>query len=271
MLPDENGVLPSPANRGFIYSLGGYDVTVRFTPVSGLIDINAAPEGLLFLLFSSIDDLDENAAHELALNVVEWRSANPLGEGGESMEVQSGQRAVSVSGGGGGSWTSIYQPGGANLSHGRFKTVEDLLQVPGIERQVFEAVQDAVYVSPAGQSGVDWASAPVPVLRALGGLDEAAAREIAQSRVNDKDNMDGQVAPEGIDLSFQQASPLSSYRIDARVELDGSVFNRRRWVDRARTGADGLPWLFVRSEAVRVIPETGGVGVIAGEGADAGS
>jgi len=263
MQPDEDGVLPAPAMKTWVYTLGGYEVSVDFTPVTGLIDINGAPEGLLFLLFSTVDDLDETMAHELALSVVERRSLDPFGEAAAPGSGQEGMLVGEREFDGG----AVDDPGAAAyLRPRRFEAIEDLMLVSGIDRQVFEAVQDAVYVSWGGQAGVDWASAPVPVLRALGGLDEEAAQELAESRMNDNSQSGAQIAPEGMDLSFQMATELPIYRVDARVQLDGSDFNRRRWVDRALVGADGLPWHFFRSEAVRVIPQSGGLGAALQEG-----
>jgi hypothetical protein len=263
--PEQVGEPPSPLLPSQDLSVGGFNVTVNFTPVSGLIDINAAPEGLLFLLFSGVDDLDEVAARELALNVVEWRSANPLGEGATDQPEQryeSGHDGASES-------QDIESAALENVRHARFEAIEDLLLVAGIDRRIYDAVADAVYVSQGGQAGVDWATAPVPVLRILGNMDVESAQELAASRLSD--NVDGLVAPQDIDLSFQEAKQLSSYRIDAMVVLDGSVFNRRRWVDRNQPGSDGLPWTFFRTEALRVIASSAGEGSTIGEGAHAGS
>jgi general secretion pathway protein K len=265
MLREQQAEFPYPAMQSQEFALGGYNVTVNFTPVSGLIDINAAPEDLLFLLFSVVDDLDESAARELAFNVVEWRTINPMGD---DESDQPAQKSGSANGG----EREVGEADSAamaNIRHGRFEAIEDLLLVTGIDRRVFEAVQDSVYVSQEGQAGVDWASAPVSVLRALGGMDENAAKELADTRINDI--TEGFLAPQDIDLSFQEAAELSSYRIDAVVKVDGSVFNRRRWVDRARPGSDGLPWSFFRTEAVTVMPQTAGEGSTIGEGIHAGS
>jgi len=263
--PEQEGEPPQPVLPSQELSVGGFNVTVNITPVSGLIDINAAPEELLFLLFSAVDDLDEVAARELALNVVEWRSANPLDAGATDQPAQP-----SGSGNNGGSASQDAEPAAlGDVRYARFEAIEDLLLVAGIDRRIYDAVEDAVYVSQVGQSGVDWATAPVPVLRVLGGMDTESAQELAASRLSD--NVDGLVAPQDLDLSFQEAAQLSSYRIDAMVELDGSLFNRRRWVDRSQPGSDGLPWTFFRTEALRVIASSAGEGLITGEGIHAGS
>ena len=260
--PAPEGELPQPVLQSQDVSVGSLNVTVNFTPVSGLIDINTAPEGLLFLLFSAVDNLDEAAAHELALNVVKWRSANPSGAG------MTDQPALGS--GPGGSGSGSQDAGSADLDtarHARFEAIEDLLLVTGFDRHIYQAAEDAVYVSQVEQSGVDWATAPAAVLRVLGGMDAESAQELVASRLSDQ--ADALVAPEDLDLSFQEATQLSAYRVDAMVELDGSVFNRRRWVDRNRPGSDGLPWTFFRTEALRVVAP--GAGPTTGDGVHAGS
>ncbi len=266
MQPTPEGELPQAALQSQDFSVGNLDVTVNFTPVSGLIDINTAAEELLFMLFSAVDELDAVVAHQLAVNVVEWRSADPLGEGVTDEAEESGpgsdndNGAASVNTGSAASDTA---------RHARFEAIEDLLLVSGIDRHIYQTVADAVYVSQVGQSGVDWVAAPVAVLRVLGGMDAESAQELADSRLSDQ--VDGLVAPEGLDLSFQEASQLSAYRVDAMVKLDGSTFNRRRWVDREHAGTDGLPWSFFRTEALRVLPASNGDGLIARENSHAGS
>jgi general secretion pathway protein K len=218
------------------HSLGKLEVAVILTPLSGLIDLNTAPEGLLAVLFSSIDGLDESVAYELSASVVKWRAA-ALEDAGDS-------------------------PGG------RFEVLEDLLMVEGVNRDIFEAVQGSVYVNRLGSPGVDWVSAPLSVLLALGEVDEEAAMGLVESRLTEK--LEYLEPPAGMDLSYQQAVESNAYRADALVILDKTVYLRRRWVDRARVGADGLPWLFFRTEAVRVVPGVEGAMLITKEGSYAG-
>jgi hypothetical protein len=215
-----------------VYGLGKLEVAVILTPLSGLIDLNMASEGLLSALFSSVDGLDESAAYELSASVVKWRSAALEGPGG------------------------------------RFEVVEDLFMVEGVDRHIFEAVRDSVYVDRQGSSGVDWVSAPLSVLRALGEVDEEAAMALVESRLTEQ--VEYLEPPAGMDMSYQETVASNSYRADALVILDKAVYLRRRWVDRARAGADGLPWLFFRTEAVRVVPPMGEVALIAKEGSYAG-
>lgn len=258
MQPVETGTPPGQVLQGLLYSLGGVNVRVDITPLSGLVNLNQAPEELLALLFSTVEGVDENAARELAFNVVEWRTPG--------MHADAGAQPIEGVGGEG----SRYDPTDPEAPRNRrFEANEDLLLVAGVDRRIFEAVQDAIYVSQEEQSGVDWATAPVGVLRGLLGGDEQSAQAVAASRLGEAQEM--LAAPSDMDMSFQESRIRSSYRIDALVALDGSVFNRRRWVSSGKSGSDGLPWRFFRTEALRVMSPMAAAATMIAGGERAGS
>ncbi|MFK7974761.1 MAG: hypothetical protein AB8C02_01410 [Halioglobus sp.] len=202
-------------------ALGGFTVRVTFTPVTGLIDLNMAPLELLVAVFMGAGNIDENVARELAISVVEWRTS-----GGDDEE------------------------GSAAMRFGRFEAIEDLLLVPGINRTLFEVLRESVYVSQNGQSALDVMAAPESVLLALGMSEEDSQQYIQERRGGDGMSVG---IPESIDPAFLSQSSLSSYRADAVIYVDETTFLRRRWVDRVRTGEDGLPWRFYRTEATRAL------------------
>ncbi|MFT4519766.1 MAG: general secretion pathway protein K [Halioglobus sp.] len=245
-------------------TLGNLNVAVSLTPLTGLIDLNMAPEDLLLTLFSSVTEEDENVAEELALSVIEWRTESQ--DAGQSVGNDTDELGVKGTAEGG---SDNAQLRGAGMRYGRFEAIEDLLLVPGIDRRIFDAVRESVYVSQEGQAGVDWVSAPAGVLRALGVAEEAAAVDIIVSRA--ELGSQEQVAPDDIDLSFQENADMPSYRVDALVKTDETVYRRRRWVNRSQPGADGLPWNFFRTEAVMVASaaESGGMALL--EGFNAGN
>ena len=221
-------------SRGFegVYALGDVEVRVAMLPLTGLVDINLVHEDLLAMLLMTVDGVDENMAAELAANVVEWRSTqgqeNNGGPGEEYTEESGGDDA---------------------FRYGRFEAIEDLLLVPGFDRRIFDAIRDAVYVSQLGQAGVDWMTAPVQVLRAIGDMDEEQALELLDKV--DRSEEGDQVAPAELDLGFQESRKLPLYRVDAHVASGGELYQRRRWVKRGAKGVDGLPWQFFRTEAIR--------------------
>lgn len=226
------------------YAEGSLPVRVRLTPLTGLVDLNRAPEELLLLVFASVEDLDESEALNLAVTVVEWRSVS----GGDQDANMENNR--------------VRADGDRDLRHARFEAIEDLLLVPGVDRRIFEALRDNVYVSQRGQPGIDWRSASVGVLQAIGDLTRDEAQKIAQ-----RDAGEDAAAPAELNLAFQQRDGLPLYRVDAIVVIGGQSFLRRRWVERGARGADRLPWSFFRTEPMRAV--SGAHGLTVHEVADA--
>ena len=225
----------------FPQALGGQTVFVSVTPLAGLIDLNQAPEELLAQLFIGAGNIDENVARELATSVVEWRTPR----GGVEEESEG-------------------------MRHAQFEATEDLLHVPGIDRDLYDAVRDSTYVSRQSRPTIDWLSAPVSVLQSLG-MSEDEAMEYSRQRIGD--DAVSLASPEAIDPTFMGTDSLPGFRIDAVVTLDDASFLRRRWVDRSRTGPDGLPWHFFRTEPMRGVQRVNPdalAGLVVQEAFDAG-
>ncbi len=232
--------------------VGDYTVGVSFTPLGGLIDINQAEQELLQLLFRRVPDIDEETAQELALRVVEWRSGMPAEDDSGGTEALEEETAVALQPSLPG---AVKVQGDPDIRRGQFEAIEDLLLVPGIDRRIFEVLRDAIAVSHTGHVGVDWQSAPVEVLQALGDLDERDAIAVARDRAEADPS---EAPPEALTMGFQTPSHLSTYRVDAYVPVDGSTYRRRKWVDRDQYSDDGLPWRFFRTEALVVDSSAGG-------------
>ena len=224
----------------FPQALGEETVWVEVTPLGGLVDINKVSEEMLFQLILGAGKIDENVARELAANMLEWRAP------GENAENTVEDRRPA-----------------------RLEAIEDLLQIPGFDRDIYDALRDAIYVSQQGNAAIDWLSAPVSLLQSLG-MSEEEAVEYAQRRIGEDGVSVG--LPEAVDPAFFGAESLRGFRLDAFVIRDDVTFLRRKWVDRSRNAPDGLPWHFFRTEPVRsvvsVFPgET--PGVVLQEGYDA--
>ena len=237
LLLERTGERDGPAGFSTVQQVGDYRVVVTLTPVSGLVDLNQATVELLATLLASVEDIDEGSAEELAQRMVDWRSAAGADEDGALSAA-----AVDAAGFG---LDSAGEQGERDIRNGEFEAIEDLLLVAGVDRRIFEAIKDAVYVSrDGGQTGVDWNSAPATVLRALGDIDEASAYELMLARL---DALDDSLPPEEF-MAYQQSMQSSIYRVDALVQGDSTVYQRRRWVDRGRSGFDGLPWIYLRTD-----------------------
>ena len=211
------------------FTVGGVDVAVSITPVTGLLDLNTASEDLLAVLFAGFEGFGGEDGQALAHNVVEWRT--PRGAGGMAgLDDNVG-------------------PEDGTSRGGRFQAIEDLLLVVGVNREIFEGVKDSIYVAKQGQAGVDWLSAPVSVLAALSG-DVNSAEELELSRMSL--SAGDTYPPAGINSSFQEQQLLPLFRVDAYVSISDVDYQRRRWVNRVQEGPGGLPWRFFRTEPVTV-------------------
>lgn len=217
--------------RGIIeqsYSLGEHEVAIRAVPVTGLIDLNRATASLLSALFSYGAELDVQQADELATNVLIWRGEEELGGILEDQDNDLLSR------------------------HGQFIVIEDLLQVEGINRNIFDRVARLVTVSQQGHDGIDILSAPEDVLLVLAeGSDSQVANIVTQRAENPY-----QDTGFGFSVNEEHISSrtLPVFRLDAKIRFnDGKTYRRTRWVTIGVEGVNGLPWRFFRTEPVVAI------------------
>lgn len=138
---------PDPRWRSVTASFDGHDMTVRITPLSGLVDINRAPASLLADLFAVAGGVDPAFAGELAARVVERR------------------RERSAEGGAG----------------GLFAGAEELLQLPGFDYGLYARISDLITVS-SGFGRINPLAAPPEVLRVLARGDEAVVARFLEQR-----------------------------------------------------------------------------------------
>lgn len=236
---EQRGEAAAQGPRLSSQQVGGIPVRVVFTATGGLVDLNLAAEPLLARLFTR--PTDEETAQELARRVVEWRT--PGVEWGTADRGTADRDTVDDGARGAGIVEGI-----EHIRPGRFDTIEDLLLVPGIDRGIYEAVKDSVYVGDKGHTGVDWTHAPVQLLQALGDLEESDALDIARMRT---EGDEAGAMPAALSQEFQQAAQGTVYRVDAYARLESTLYHRRRWVDRG-SSAQGLPWRFFRTDALTV-------------------
>ncbi len=213
------------------YIIGEKTVTVHAVPTSGLVDLNGAGEVLLTDLFVYGAGLDEERARLLAERIIAWRTYGV-------------EEAVD---------TDEYLAAG--LPHGPrhdfFMEREDLLQVLGVSRTVYQRVAEIVHAGDGQRRGVDPMSAPGPVLVFLAAGDTELARAIELER--EQESFDGLVGYEGLlQEHLIGGGTLRRLRVDAQVAMpDGKVLQRRRWVDVTVRARDGLPWRVTRTEPVQ--------------------
>ncbi|MFG5777201.1 general secretion pathway protein GspK [Comamonas sp. J-3] len=186
----------------------GVDIPVSIMPLSGLININGASLPLLSALLTVGGGLPEGAAQELAVRILDRRERSSL----------EGHRPE------------------------RFEAIEDLMQVPGIDYDLYARLAPLVTTASAGSGGsaVNPLAAPFEVLRILTNGNDGAAQQIVASRASGPDGID----LTGLDPSLARAGGgQRRYRVTAKVPMaDGRVFLVDRSVYFGARSRDGLPW-----------------------------
>ncbi|WP_409524917.1 general secretion pathway protein GspK [Nitrincola sp. MINF-07-Sa-05] len=223
--------------RGIVeqeYTIGEHEIRMRAIPVSGLVDLNLSSEELLVALFQYGAGLEESEAVSFAHRVQDWREDSEL------------KRLY-------GADASDYEAAGYGYGprNGRFEVVEDLLQVLGINRALYDSIASSVHATGFGQAAIDPLSAPESVLKVLAQGDVELVNAIVNARQQAPFDEAG-IA--GLPADFLMPATVPIYRLDAWVSFpDGRVYQRRRWGDFNMAGLDGLPWRFLRTEPVTAV------------------
>lgn len=185
------------------YVLGGAAVSVLALPENLLLDLSSASAEQLAALVEFSGLLAPEAAQLVARAVVHYRDGD--GESGMAHQLNS---------------------------------LEDILNVSGVNRVTLEALRDYVTVS----RGAGAARADVADARVFTQLQQCSPR--ARALREDMLASESEPAPGAVSGAF---------RVDALVRQDRDVWLRRRWV-RLGGGRDGLPWTVTRTEPVRMVP-----------------
>ncbi|MDR3212726.1 MAG: general secretion pathway protein GspK [Azoarcus sp.] len=219
------------------YTFDGVDIEVETVPASGYVDLNNAPENLLQTLFTHGVGLPPADALQLAQRIIDWRDndEDPLPHGAEA--------------------TSYAAAGlGWRPRNGHFLVPEDLLQVLGVDFDLFARIQPFVTVWSSGGAGVNPMAAPAPMLVVLCQGNESEARRIAMARDAGESGID----TSRLEPTFLRAGSVGNVlHVLASIPVDGDRRAvRGRWV-LLRSDPDGTPWQTIRAEPVRFALATG--------------
>lgn len=135
------------------WSFAGATLRIRMADASGLINLNTADPELLKALLAAAD-LDRRDQDRLAMAILEQRNPTAL--------PRPGARS---------------HPGGQPA---RFMSIEEVQQTPGMAPAIYARIAGLVTVF-SDHQGVNPVLAPIPVLRALG-MDERAAADYVETR-----------------------------------------------------------------------------------------
>jgi len=214
----------------------GTYVEVRVIPLAGMIDVNAASEALLTELIAVGGGVDRTQAAVLAQRIIDWRDAD------EQPQPQGAENAAYAAAG------SPFRTRG-----GPFETTEDLLQVLGIDFDLYEKLRPLVTVHARGDGRVDPAAAPLPVLRVLAAGNDQVASAYAAAREASGALADTTRFPAAF-ITRGQAG--SRYLIEASVQLSNGAVQVTRKVLELEGAQQGLPWQTLWAERA-VVAELG--------------
>lgn len=179
-------------------------IAVEVLPLSGLIDINNAPPGLLAALYSIAGGMRADAAAALAAATVEIRSAKDAR--------------------------------GKNIG---FEAASDLLRVPGFGYSLYARLSPLVTADAQGSGRVNPLAAPLDVLVVLAHGNVARAQGIAAKRASGQIGID----TTSLDPDFIDNSAGRRFRLRARVGLSGGGWLvAEQSVILGGSARDGLPW-----------------------------
>ncbi|MBB6576798.1 general secretion pathway protein K [Comamonas odontotermitis] len=187
----------------------GAEISVSVMPLSGLININGASLPLLTALLTIGGGVPEGPAQEIAISILDRRERSSL----------DGRRPE------------------------RFEAIEDLMQIPGIDYDLYARLAPLITASSSGSGGaaVNPLAAPPEVLRILANGNEGVVNQILAARASG----DGaSVDTTGLDGNLSRAgSAQRRYRVTAKVPMaDGRFFLVDRSVYFGSRTRDGLPW-----------------------------
>lgn len=218
----------------FEFDFEGRLIEVEVVPASALINLNHAPVELLHDLFFYAGELDEAQAQMLAERVIDWRDGDedPLPNGAEEAAYVAAQ--------------SPFRP-----RNGLFETVDDLIQVLGINLDLHDRIRRLVTTLGDGQ-GVDPRFAPPAVLAVLASGNADMVARIIDARLA----QDPLTDMTGLNQSHLAQGASGPYRFTARHRGDRFELSRVRWIQ-----LGGSSWRELRAEAVESV-------ALAGESAD---
>jgi general secretion pathway protein K len=196
-------------------------VGVRVVPLTGLVDLNSAPEPLLIELIAVAGGVDRGVAARLAQRIGDWRDPDD-----ESRPDGAEDAAYAAAG-------SPFRTRG-----GPFEAPEDLLQVLDVDFDLYDRLRPLVTVHARGNGRIDPAAAPPAVLRVL-----AVGNEQVASAYGDARQASGALADTTrFPAAFIGRAATSRYLIEASVPLSNGAFLVTRRVLDVAAAREGLPW-----------------------------
>ncbi|MDX1626144.1 MAG: type II secretion system protein GspK [Wenzhouxiangellaceae bacterium] len=215
--------------RPYVFEFGDAEVEVRITDETGLIDVNAAAQGMPDMLMARFENagLAPEDAEILVARIQDWIDPDeaPRVLGAELQEYEQAGLP--------------YGPANAP-----FGSVEELQQVLGVSWPLFRAISDSLTIH-SGRSNFNPAFAPLEVLRTLPDLDEESARLFIEERSQYHPADQSQLMlPDGT-LVNQRGGGLT-HTVESRATLANGTWSTLKATIRLGTDPRGRPFRIVR-------------------------
>lgn len=205
----------------------GVPIRVVVTPLTGLISLNLAPQSLLAALFAHGAKIDPGFAEVLAQRVIDWRDPDvaALPQGAENPEYVSAGSQFRTRG-------------------GAFEAPEDVLQVLGVDLEIYDKIKELVTVD-GGSARINPLAATDKVLFVLAKENAAVAGKIASAR----DAGLSQIDTTSLMQEFIDQSSSSRFRLKVFVPMnEGRLMAQSAVVDVSPPQLSRLPWIVLRKE-----------------------
>ncbi len=200
------------------YDYLGKTIPVEITPLNGLIDLNRASEGLLASMYAIGGGLSPQMAASLADATVQMRAQR------DALGRERG-----------------------------FEAIQDLLQVPGVDYDLYARLSPLMTVESQGGGKVNPLAAPEEVLVVLAGGNASYVQAIRTRR--DAGAATSEIDTTVLNGEFISASATTRYRIRARVaSSDGGRVAVLRYVDLRPDNQSGMPWRIFNAEHWMIAP-----------------
>lgn len=201
------------------YSYAGRGMQVELIPLNGLIDLNKAQPDLLAALYEQAGSMPSPQATALAGDTVQYRA----------------QR----------------DPQGREVG---FESVQDLLNVPGVDYNLYARLSALVTADLQGSGRVNPLAAPLEVLAVLASGDISRATAIFHRQAAAAGPTD--IDATGLNAQWVGFSATTRYRVQVRVPtLDGGGVMVVRHVDTRPDRFTGMPWRIFNAEHWMVGPQ----------------
>jgi len=204
-------------------------VVVSVVPLTGLIDLNAAAEPLLTDMIAVAGGVDRSRAINLAQRIVDWRDTD------EQARPDGAENSAYAAAG------SPFRTRG-----GPFEAPEDLLQVLGMDYDLYVRLRPLFTVHLRGNGRVDPAAAPMPVLKILASGNDQIAVDYANAREASGPLADSTRFP----AAYIARSQSSRFLLEASVQLSNRAYLVTRKILDVATQQDGTPWRTLWAERV---------------------